>query len=147
MIETTTEDTRYRNGHDRSLTSIIAEMKEELKKFIDTRVQMVKAELEETRRAVKIALPLVLVALALFATALLLLTMAAIVLVAFVFAGNPLAWFYAPIIVGFVWLCLGAICVFFAYNAFPSHSIFPKRTIEVLKADKMWLQMTARSHS
>ncbi len=147
MIETTTGGTRYRNGHERSLASIIAEMKEELKEFINTRVQMVKAELEETKNAAKIALPLMLVALALFATAFLLLTTAAVVLVGFAFAGNPLAWFYAAVIIGFVWVCLGGICVFFAYNAFRSHSIFPKHTIEVLKADKLMLQAEVRSHS
>ena len=76
MIETTPEGIRYRNGQERSLASIIAEMKEELKAFIDTRVQMVKAELQETRNAAKIAVPLILVALALFATAFLLLTTA-----------------------------------------------------------------------
>jgi len=45
-----------------------------------------------------------------------------------------------------VWLCLAGICVFFAYNAFRSHSIFPTRTLEVLKADKLMLQAEARSH-
>ena len=149
MIETTPEGTRYRNrnGHERSLATIIAEMKEELKEFISTRVQMVKAELQETKSAVKIAVPLVLIALALFAAAFLLLTMAAVVLVGLAFAGNPLAWFYAAIIVGVVWLALGGICVFFAYHAFRSHSIFPKHTIEVLKADKLMLQAEARSQS
>jgi uncharacterized membrane protein YqjE len=146
MIESTTEETRYRNGHERSLSSIIAEMKEQLKEFVSTRFEMVKAELQETKSAAKIAAPLVGIALALFATAFLLLTMAAVVLVAFAFAGSPLAWFYAAIIVGFVWLCLAGICVFFAYNAFRSHSIFPTRTLEVLKADKLMLQAEARSH-
>jgi len=146
MIESTTEETRYRNGHERSLTAIIAEIKEQLKEFVSTRFEMVKAELQETKSAAKIAVPLVLIALALFATAFLLLTMAAVVLVAFAFAGSPLAWFYSAIIVGFVWLCLAGICVFFAYNAFRSHSIFPTRTLEVLKADKLMLQAEARSH-
>jgi uncharacterized membrane protein YqjE len=147
MIETTTEASRYRNGHERSLSSIIAEMKEQLKEFVSTRVEMVKAELQETKSAAKIAAPLLLIALVLFATAFLLLTMAAVVLVSFAFAGSPLAWFYAAIIVGFVWLCLAGICVFFAYNAFRSHSIFPTHTLGVLKADKLMLQAEARSHS
>lgn len=147
MIDATTGETRYRNGNERSLVAIIAEIKEELKEFIDTRVQMVKAELAETKSAVRVAVPLVLLASALSITAFLLFTMAAVVLVAFAFAGNALAWFYAAIIVGFVWLSLGGTCVFFAYNAFRSHSIFPKHTIKVLKADKVMLQAEARSHS
>jgi uncharacterized membrane protein YqjE len=146
MIETTTEGTHFRNGHERNLGSIIAEMKEELKEFVSTRVEMVKAELQETKSAAKIAIPLLGIALALSATAFLLLTMAAVVLVSYAFAGSPFAWFYAALIVGFVWLCLGGVCVFFAYNAFRSHSIFPTRTMEVLKADKLMLQAEARSH-
>jgi len=91
--------------------------------------------------------PLILIALALFTTGFLLLTMAAVVLVAFAFAGNPLAWFYAAIIVAFVWLCLAGTALLFAYNAFRSHSRFPKRTVQVLKADKAWLQAEARRAS
>ncbi len=147
MIETTSQGTRYRNGSERSLASIIAEIKEELKEFINTRVEMVKAELHETRSAIRVALPLAIVALAFFTSAFLLLTMAAVVLIAFAFAGHALAWFYAAVIVGIIWLGLGGACVFFAYNAFRSHNIFPKRTIEVLKADKLWLQAEARSQS
>jgi uncharacterized membrane protein YqjE len=149
MIEETyTESSRPRvNGHDRSLGSIIAEIKEELKDFINTRVQMVKAEVQETLGAARVAVPLILVALALFWVAFLLFTMGAVVLVASAFAGHAYAWFFAAIIVGFAWLCFGAVSAFFAYNAFRSRSRFPQRTVEVLKQDKVWLQAEARSHS
>jgi uncharacterized membrane protein YqjE len=135
------------NGHDRSLGDIIAEIKEEVKDFVNTRVQMVKAELQETMDAVKTALPLTLLALGLFLVGFLLFTMAAVVLVAYAFAGSALAWFYAAIIVGFLWFALGGACAFFAYNAFRSRSKFPQRTVQVLKADKAWLQTEARSVS
>lgn len=141
------EGVHYHKRSERSLGSIIAEIKDELKEFLNTRVAMIKAELQETMIAAKIAVPLALIALALFATGFLLLTMAAVVLVAFAFAGSALAWFYAAIIVAFVWFCLGAAAVFFAYNAFRSHSRFPQRTVQVLKADKAWLQSEARSVS
>lgn len=141
------EGVHYHSGSERSLGSIIAEIKDEVKEFVNTRVEMVKAELQETASAAKTAVPLILIALALFATGFLLLTMAAVVLVAFAFAGSALAWFYAAIIVAFVWLCLGASAAFFAYNAFRSHSRFPQRTVQVLKADKAWLQTEARSVS
>ena len=137
----------YRNGNERSLGSIIAEIKDEVKEFVNTRVEMIKAELQETASAAKTAVPLAVIALALFAVGFLLLTMAAVVLVAYAFAGSALAWFYAAIIVAFVWFCLGAASAFFAYNAFRSHSRFPQRTVQVLKADKAWLQTEARSVS
>ena len=139
------EAVHYHSGSERSLGSIITEIKDEVKEFVNTRVEMIKAELQETASAAKTAVPLILIALGLFVTGLLLLTMAAVVLVAFAFAGSALAWFYAAIIVAFVWFCVGATAAFFAYNAFRSHSRFPQRTVEVLKADKAWLQTEVRS--
>lgn len=141
------EAVHYHSGSERSLGSIIAEIKDEVKEFVNTRVEMIKAELQETATAAKTAVPLILIALGLFVTGFLLLTMAAVVLVAFAFAGSALAWFYAAIVVAFVWFCLGATAAFFAYNAFRSHSRFPQRTVEVLKADKAWLQTEVRSVS
>jgi uncharacterized membrane protein YqjE len=135
------------NGHDRSLGSIISEIKEELKEFVNTRVEMVKAELRETVGAAKVAVPLGIMALALGWVAFLMFTLAVVVLIHSAFAGSTYAWFYAFVIVGFLWACFGAVAAFFAYNAIRSHGRFPKRTAEVLKADKMWLQTEARSHS
>ena len=142
------ETTRTRpNGHDRSLVSIIAEIREELKEFINTRVEMVKAEVQETMGAFKVAVPLGLMALALGWVAFLMFTLAVVVLIHSAFAGSAYAWFYAFVIVGFLWICFAAVSAFFAYNAIRSRGRFPKRTAEVLKADKMWLQTEARSHS
>ena len=141
------EETHHRNGNNRSLGSIILEMKEELRDFINTRVDVVKAELQETSAAARVALPLGAIALVFSCAGFLLLTSAAVVLVAFAFAGHALAWFYATLIVGLVWIALAAACLFFAYNEFRSHSRFPQRTIEVLKADKAWLQTETRSLS
>lgn len=141
------EAVHYHSGSERSLGSIIAEIKDEVKEFVATRVEMIKAELQETAEAARTAVPLIIIALGLFITGLLLLTMAAVVLVAFAFAGSALAWFYAAIIVAFVWFCVGATAAFFAYNAFRSHSRFPQRTVQVLKADKAWLQSEVRSVS
>lgn len=149
MIEPdTTETTRRRvSDHGRSLGSIVAEIKGEAQDFFNTRVQMLKAEFHETVGALKLALPLLVIAIALFCTAFLLFTVAAVVLVASAFAGHAYAWFVAPIIVGFLWICLGGIGAFFAYNAIRSRGRFPRRTVEVLKADKIWLQTEVRSHS
>jgi len=132
-------------SNGRGLASIMTEIKDELKDFVDTRVRMVKAELQESVGALKVGLPLALLALVLFGIASLLFTSAAVVLVASAFAGNPYAWFFAFVIIGVTWLIFGGIFAFFAVNQFKSK--FPKRTVKVLKADKAWLQAEARSHS
>lgn len=132
-------------NHERSLRTVIDEIKEEAKSFVDTRFRIIKAELQESVGAAKVGVPLAVIALGLFAIAALLFTAAAVVLVASAFAGNPYAWFFAFVIVGFLWAIFGGIAGFFAATQFRNR--FPKRTMEVLKADKVWLQTEARSHS
>jgi uncharacterized membrane protein YqjE len=132
-------------NHDRSLGSIVSEIRDELKEFLNTRVQMIQSEFHETLDAAKVGLPLALAALALVGTGYLLLTLGVVVLVASAFAGNPYAWFLAFVIVGVLWIAMGAVAAFFAYNEFRAKGRFPKRSVEVLKADRVWLQTEARS--
>jgi uncharacterized membrane protein YqjE len=129
----------------RNLGAILSEMREELKAFINTRVQVIKAEIHESMSAVRIALPLTLLALVLFGTAFLLLSAAVVALVASAFTENPYAWFFACIIVGVLWMIFGGIAAFFAYNSLRSKGTFPKRTVEVLKADKDWIETEMRT--
>jgi uncharacterized membrane protein YqjE len=132
-------------NHERSLASIVSEIREELKEFLNTRVQMIRAEFHETLGAAKVGLPLAVVALALVGTGYLLLTLGVVVLVASAFAGNPYAWLLAFVIVGVLWTAMGGVAAFFAYNEFRAKGRFPKRSVEVLKADRVWLQTEARS--
>jgi len=127
----------------RSLGVIVAEIRDELKSFLHTRVEMIRSELDETRAAARVGLPLIVLALLLGAVGFLLLSVAVAALVAGAFAGKPYAWFLGFLIVGFLWTLLAAVAGFFAYNAFRKR--FPKRTLEVLKADTMWLQSLVRS--
>jgi hypothetical protein len=128
------------HNRNRSLRSILAETKQELKQFLSTRIEILKSEFRETLSALRVALPLGLAALAFVGTAFLLLTAAAVALVASAFAGNPYAWFFALVIVGVLWTALGAVAAFFAYNSIRSKGMFPRRTVAVLKADKLWLE-------
>ena len=132
-------------NHTRNLSAILAEIGEDLKQFVNTRVQMLKSELSEIVSAIRVALPLGVLALMLLATGFLLITAAVVTIVASAFSGNPYAWFYAFIIVGFVWIVIGGISAFFALNEFRSRAIFPKRTVETLKADKNWIETETRT--
>ena len=137
-------DVRAEN-HTRSLGAILSDIADELKEFLNTRIQMIRAELHETVTAVSVAIPLGLVALILAGTGFLLLTAAVVALVAAAFAGNPYSWVFAFAIVGVVWIAFAGVAAFFAYNEFRSKSMFPKHTVEVLKADKIWLESEART--
>ena len=145
MNSNATATPHHREGnHDRSLRNLLLEIKEEVQSFVDTRVRIIKAELQETLGAMKFALPMGALALGFFVIAALLFTAAAVVLVASAFAGNPYAWFFGFIIIGSLWAIFGGIAAYFAFTQFRNR--FPKRTIEVLKADKVWLQTEVRSH-
>jgi uncharacterized membrane protein YqjE len=133
------------SGNPRSLSSIVSDVREELKDFINTRLQMLKSELHETLAGIRVALPLGGLALVLIGTSFLLFSAAIVTLVASAFSGNPYAWFFGLIIVAVLWAVLAGIAGFFAYNEFRSKAMFPKRTVEVLKADKNWIESEART--
>ena len=60
----------------RSLAEILSEMRDELQDFVQTRVELLKREVQERVAAVKSAVPLAMVAGLLLTTAFLLLSMA-----------------------------------------------------------------------
>src|SRR5215469_6059203 len=132
-------------NRERSLGTIMAEIKDELQSFINTRVRMIKTEFQESLGSMAVGLGLSLLCLGLLAIASLLFTAAVVAVIASAFQGNPFAWFLAFVIVGAIWSAFAAIAGIFAYRQFRNR--FPKRTIEVLKADKVWLQSEARSRS
>ena len=129
-------------NQERSLGAIIAEIKDELKSSINTRARMIKTEFQESLGSIAIGLGLSLLCLGLLAIASLLFTAAVVAMVASAFPGRPYAWFLAFVIVGAIWSAFAGIAGAFAYRQF--RNTFPKRTIEVLKADKVWLQSEAR---
>lgn len=129
----------------RGLSSIVAELKQELKEFVDTRIAMFKSELREKAAHWKIALPLAAVGAVLLATAYLLLVASVVALVAAFIPDSPYRWFFALLGVTVLWSLLGAIALFVAKREFEPKKLIPQRTIEVLKGDKLWLQQEARN--
>ena len=129
----------------RSLTELVADMKREVTSFVQTRVALFRSELKDGLNSVKEAVPLAGMAMVFLLTAYLLLTLALVGFVAVAFLPNPYAWAFALLIVGMVWLIGGGIMGFLAYNRIRAHGVFPKKTVEVLKADKLWLESEARS--
>jgi uncharacterized membrane protein YqjE len=133
------------DNNARSMGAILADIVQELQEFVNTRIQMVKSELHETMSAVSVALPLGVLTLILGTTGFLLLTAAVVVIVASAFAGSAYAWFYSFIIVGVIWIAFAGAAAFFAYTEFRAKGKFPKHTVDVLKADKVWIESEART--
>jgi hypothetical protein len=140
-------NSQARNGsHDeRTMAAIVAEILEDLQQFIQTRIELGRAELRGTMAAARIWVGLVAVALVLLTTAYLLITVALVALVSLAFVANPYRWFLAFLTVGLLWSTTGIVLASLAWTQFKARGMFPKKTVEVLKADKIWLQSQARS--
>lgn len=130
-------------GNGKTLSAIVAELKFELKEFAETRVDMLKTELHEKMAQWKIAGPLAGLGVVLVGTAYLLFTLAAVALVA-VLIGNAFQWVLALIAVGVVWAIMGILSLYAAKRRIRANRLVPEKTIQVLKADSVWLQEEAR---
>jgi len=136
----------HSNGNSgRSLGEIVAEMKSEIKEFVQTRFEMFETEVQEKIKSLKIAAPLAGLGALLLGTAYLLFTMALVGLAVAFFRDSPYRWFFAFVIVAVLWSLLGGVVVYFAKREFELNSLAPKRTIEVLKGDKLWIQSEAKN--
>ena len=132
-------------SNGRSLAAIVTEMKEELKDLVKTRIEMFRAELQEKLKTLKIAAPLAGVGALLLGTAYLLFTMALVGLVVAFFRDNPYRWFFAFAAVAVLWTLLGGIAAYFAKREFELKGLMPRKTLEILKGDKLWIQAEAKN--
>jgi len=126
--------------HERSLGEVLSEIRSEVIEFIDTRLQMLRTEMQEAAKTIKRAAPSMVAGLVLLATAYILLTLALVALVAVAFWNNPYHWFFGFVIVGVVWAIAGSLAMVMAVRSLKLHGLAPRKTLEVLKADKVWLQ-------
>jgi uncharacterized membrane protein YqjE len=131
---------------ERSVADVLMEIKDELRDFVETRYELFRSELNEGLSTVKSAAPLAVAAAIFFATAYLLLTLALVAVIAVAFWSSPYHWFFGFLIVGVVWGITGGILVFLVRNDFRKRGLFPKKTLEVLKRDKRWLQNEVKGH-
>ena len=129
----------------RTFGDIIGDTREELKEFVDTRITLLKAEMSEKMKMLKMAAPLAAIGILFLLTAYLLLSVALVGLVVAFFQGNPYRWAIAFAAVGVLWAIVGGIAAYFAMREFEPKELMPKRTIGVLKQDKIWIQSEVKS--
>ena len=130
---------------DKSLATILAETKEELKEFVATRVGILKAEIDEKITTWKYVVPLLLGAIALLLAGGMVLSFALIAFLRVLFLPSPYAWVWAGLIVAGAYLVLGIAIGWFAYGELSATGITPTRTLQVLKEDQVWIQNEART--
>jgi uncharacterized membrane protein YqjE len=138
MNRAVNNEVNINNG--KSVAALFAEMKQELQDFVQTRVTMFKVELQEKVRVLKAAAPLAVIGATLLLTAYLLFTLALVSLVFAFLPDNAYRWCIALAAIGVLWLILGGIAAYMAKRELEVKGLLPKRTVEVLKEDKMWIQ-------
>ena len=138
MNRAVNNEVNINNG--KSVAALFAEMKQELQDFVQTRVTMFKVELQEKVRVVKAAAPLAVIGAVLLLTAYLLFTLALVSLVFAFLPDNAYRWCIAFAAIGLLWLILGGIAGYMAKRELEVKGLLPKRTVEVLKEDKVWIQ-------
>jgi len=130
---------------EKSLATVLAETKEELKGFVSTRLEMLRAELREKVRTWRQGIPFLLVAAVLIITGWIALTFTLIALLHVAFIDSPYSWFFAGLIVTLFYLVVGGLVGWFAYRELTATGLKPTRTLEVLKQDQLWMQNEART--
>jgi O-antigen ligase len=133
-------------SNGRTLAQVIADIKEEIKEFAQTRFLLFRAECRQKLSLLKIAGALAGIAVVLLATAYLLLTVGFVALIAAVLANNPYRWVVGFFGIAMLWSIVGGIAAYFAKREFALKGIVPGRTLAVLKGDKIWLQSEAKGH-
>jgi hypothetical protein len=124
---------------------VLAETKAELKEFFETRLQILQAEIKDKVRSWKSSLPLLLMAAAFLLMGWAAFTFALIALLQALFLPSAYSWLWAALIVTVVYMAAGAMLGLRGSRAMQSVGVAPKRTLEVLKQDQVWIQNEARS--
>ncbi len=124
---------------NRSFAQLLAEVKDELLDFADTRLRLFVGEWQEEKARLRRSVPVVMGAAVLLGTAYLLFIAALVALVALAFPDSQFRWIFSFAIVGGLWLLMGLVAGSIAWRSARELEAFPKKTISVLRADGMWL--------
>ena len=137
------------NNHDtqngRTIAAILADTRDELKQFIETRIALLRTELRDKLTMIKRAAPLAALAIVMLGTAYLLFTLALVGLVLALLPANPFRWCLAFLAVAVLWSILGIIAVSLAKRRLALKELMPNRTIGVLKSDGIWIQSEVKN--
>lgn len=129
---------------EKSLGAVLIETKEEVKEFVETRLQLLRSELTEKVRIWKYSVPLLLIAGGLLLIGGMVLTFAIVAVIRAWFLPSEYAWVWAGLIVASIYLISGLAVGWFAYTELLATGLAPKRTMQVLKQDQAWIQNEKR---
>src|SRR5579884_4139078 len=116
-------------GNGRTIAEILGDMKTELQEFVQTRIELLKREMQEKAAILKAVLPMAVAGALFLVTAFWLFSLALVGLFAGVFTGDPYRWLWSFLIVGFLWAIIGAVAGLIAMRQLTARKLMPRRTI------------------
>ena len=130
---------------EKPLASSFSELKEDLKQFFQTRVELLRAEISEKVRAWRGPAILIATAIVLVISSWFALVFALIAALHSWIAGTTFAWWWGGFIVFLFLLLAGGVIAAAAYAGIRSANLKPTRTLRVLKQDQEWVQKQTRT--
>lgn len=130
--------------NNKSLQGVLHEIKDELRDFISTRVELLRAELVDKWSAIKAAVPILAAGIALLAAALFAFTFGLVALFA-VLVGGEYRWAIGAGIVFGIYAVIGAALAWMGSKQLSAEGVVPDRTLRVLKQDQQWIQTEAKA--
>jgi uncharacterized membrane protein YqjE len=130
---------------EKPLAQVLSEFKDELKEFLATRIELLRAEMREKIATASTAFVAIAAGAGLALLAILFLGVAFVALLAMAFGGGAGAWSAAFAIVGVIFLLAGGLTLAFGVRQLKERGLKPERTLRTLKQDQIWLQNETRS--
>lgn len=131
-------------NNEKSVAEVLREMKTETLAFVNTRYELLMAELREKTAAWKKSIPMLAIALVFAMGTFATFTFTVVSLIASA-VGGDYRW---PIGAGIVFVCYGCIAAglgMAGYKRLTAQSVIPERTIRVLKQDQQWIKNETRA--
>jgi hypothetical protein len=123
--------------HARTMGDVISELKEELKEFVNTRATMLRCEMGEKLRTIKVAAPTLVVGLLVLLTAWFVFTGFLVAIVAQAFVPSPWAYTLSFVIVAALYAMMGGAAAYMGWRQLRATRMKPERTLHVLEQDRI----------
>jgi hypothetical protein len=130
---------------ERPLGEVLNDLKNELKEFLSTRIQMFQCEMNEKVETLKASARAIVIGALFAVTAWILFSLALVFLLSMVFEGKPYQYAASFGIVFVIYAIIGAVALSFGISSIKSRGLAPQRTLRVLKQDQIWMKSEAKS--
>lgn len=128
---------------EKSLASTVAEIKEDLKIFLQTRFELLRTEMTEKIRNWREPALLFTLAALMLVSSWFSLVFSLIALMRSWIEGLPFGWFWGGLVVAIFFLLAAGAMAAAGYAGMPN-TLKPTRTLRVLKQDQEWVQKQTR---